>query len=122
MIVMEKTKDIVILRTLGATRTSIATLFFSQGLMVGLAGVCLGFAGGIALTRNLNSIAAWLEGTFGFSLFPSSVYYLDQIPTQINAADITAVMAATFLLTILAGTYAAIRAARLSPVEALRYE
>ena len=122
MIVMEKTKDIGILRTLGATRTSIATLFFSQGLIVGLAGVCLGLLGGVTLTRNLNNIAAWLEGTFGFSLFPSSVYYLDQIPTQINAADITAVMGATFLLTILAGTYAAIRAARLSPVDALRYE
>ena len=122
MIVMEKTKDIGILRALGATRASIAALFLSQGCLIGLAGTGLGLAGGLALTLNLNGIVAWLERTTGFSLFPSTVYYLDHIPTEINTPDVVAVVSATFLLTVLAGTYAAIRAARLAPVDALRYE
>ena len=122
MIVMEKTKDIGILRALGATRASIAALFLSQGCLIGLIGVCLGLAGGMILTLNLNNVSDWLEATFGWSLFPPSVYYLDHIPAQINPSDVAMVLGATFLLTVLAGTYAAVRAARLSPVEALRYE
>jgi lipoprotein-releasing system permease protein len=122
MIVMEKTKDIGILRALGATRVSIATLFLSQGCVIGFIGICLGLVGGFALTLNLNSIVKWLESTIGLSLFPPTVYYLDHIPTRINSVDVIAVVTATFLLAILAGTYAAARAAKLSPVEALRYE
>jgi lipoprotein-releasing system permease protein len=122
MIVMEKTKEIGILRALGATRTSVAGLFLSQGCVIGLIGIGLGCAGGMLLTLRLNDIAGWIEGTFGVSLFPPTVYYLDHIPTQINAPDVVAVVGATFLLTVLAGTYAAIRAAQLAPVQALRYE
>ena len=122
MILMEKTKDIGILRALGARRRSIAALFPSQGCVIGLIGITLGLAGGYLLTSHLNEIVKWLEHTFGIALFPSSVYYLDHIPTQINPTDVIGVLTATFLLTTLAGTYAAIRAASLSPVEALRYE
>ncbi|MBI3996603.1 MAG: ABC transporter permease [Candidatus Omnitrophica bacterium] len=122
MIVMEKTKDIGILRALGATRLSIASLFLSQGCVIGFVGVCLGLAGGFMLSLNLNSFVKWVEGTFGVSLFPPTVYYLDHIPTQINSIDVTAVVGATFILTVLAGTYAAVRAAYLAPVDALRYE
>jgi lipoprotein-releasing system permease protein len=74
------------------------------------------------LALNLNHVVAALERTFGVSLFPSAVYYLDHIPTQINAPDVARVALAAFLLALLAGTSAAIRAARLSPVDALRYE
>jgi len=122
MIVMEKTKDIGILRVLGATNASVALLFLSQGCIIGVLGICLGLAGGFALALNLNSVATWMERTFGLSLFPPSVYYLDHIPTQINASDMAWVSAAAFILAMLAGTYAAIRAARLLPIDALRYE
>jgi len=122
MIVMEKTKDIGILRALGATRASVASLFLSQGCLIGLIGISLGMAGGFALTWNLNSIVKGLEQHFGIALFPPTVYYLDHIPTQINSVDVVAVVGATFVLTVLAGTYAAVRAARLAPIEALRYE
>ena len=122
MIVMEKTKDIGILRALGATRGSIATLFLSQGCAIGILGISLGLAGGVTLALNLNRVAKWLEETTGIALFPPTVYYLDHIPTQVNVPDVVAVVGATFLLAMLAGTYAAVRAARLSPVDALRYE
>ncbi|MBI4340888.1 MAG: FtsX-like permease family protein [Candidatus Omnitrophica bacterium] len=122
MIVMEKTKDIGTLRALGATRGSVAMLFFSQGLVIGMIGTGLGLAVGLALARNLNAVSQWLERVFGWSLFPPSIYYLDHIPARIETGDVVAVVTAAFILTALAGTYAAARAARLAPVEALRYE
>ncbi len=122
MIVMEKTRDIGILRALGATRASIATLFWSQGCIIGLLGVGLGLAGGLAFAGNLNAIAKWLERTFGVSVFPPTIYYLDHIPTQINGPDVAMVAGAALVLAMIAGTYAAIRAARLAPIDALRYE
>ena len=122
MIVMERTRDIGILRALGATRASVAALFFSQGCLIGLLGIGLGLAGGLALAGNLNLIADWLERTFGWALFPRTIYYLDRIPALINPPDVAAVAGAAFVLAALAGTYAAIRAASLAPVDALRYE
>ncbi|MCI0440683.1 MAG: FtsX-like permease family protein, partial [Chloroflexi bacterium] len=79
MIVMEKTKDVGILRALGATRGSIATLFLWQGAVIGLIGISLGLAGGLALAGHLNTVAGWLERTFGVSVFPPTIYYLDHI-------------------------------------------
>ena len=122
MIVMEKTKDIGILRSLGATRGSVALLFLWQGCAIGAFGISLGLAGGVALARNLNAVARWLEATWGISVFPPTVYYLDHIPAQVNGHDVFAVVSSAFLLSVVAGTYAAIRAAALPPVEALRYE
>ena len=122
MSVMEKTKDIGVLRSLGATRASVAALFLYQGCAVGVCGICLGLAGGLLLSANLNALAQWLERTFGISVFPPTIYYLDHIPTYISSLDVTLVVVAAFLLTLLAGIYPAIRAARLIPVEALRYE
>lgn len=122
MIVMEKTKDIGILRSLGATRGSVAWLFLLQGCAVGIAGTSLGVAGGVTLSLNLNSIARWLEQTFGISVFPPTIYYLDHIPTQLNPGDLAMVVACALGLTVLAGIYPAWRAASLSPVDALRYE
>ena len=77
---------------------------------------------GLALAGNVNNISEWLERAFGWTLFPPSIYYLDSIPARIESGDIVSVAIAAFCLTALAGTYAAIRAASLEPVEALRYE
>lgn len=122
MVVMEKTKDIGILRALGATRHSIRKIFVLEGFSVGVFGVILGTILGLLMAWNLNPIADFIEETTGLSVFPSDIYYLDRIPTAINYFDVTTIVALALLTSILAGVYPASRAANLKPVEALRYE
>ena len=122
MVVMEKVKDIGILRALGATRKSIRKIFMIQGFSVGFFGVILGSALGLVFAWNLNPVADFIQETTGLSVFPSDIYYLDRIPTEINFWDVTTVTALALLASVLAGIYPAQRAARLNPVEALRYE
>lgn len=122
MVVMEKIKDIGILRALGATRKSIRKIFVIEGFSVGFFGVILGSILGLLLAFNLNTVSGFIEETTGLSVFPNDIYYLDKIPTEINFWDVTTVIAMALLTSILAGIYPAQRAAALNPVEALRYE
>ena len=122
MVVMEKTKDIGILRALGATRQGIRKICVLEGFSVGLIGVVFGALLGVVTTLSLNPISDFLEETTGLAVFPSDIYYLDRIPTEINVADVTTIVALALLTSILAGIYPAHRAANLNPVEALRYE
>lgn len=122
MVVMEKTKDIGILRALGATRKSIRKIFVLEGFSVGVFGVVLGSVWGLLMAWNLNPIADFLEETTGLAVFPSDIYYLDRIPTEINFLDVTTIIVLALLTSVLAGIYPAGRAAKLNPVEALRYE
>ena len=122
MVVMEKTKDIGILRALGATRHSIRKIFVLEGFSVGVLGVMLGAVLGLLMAWNLNPIADFIEETTGLAVFPSDIYYLDRIPTEINYFDVTTIVVLALLTSILAGIYPASRAANLRPVEALRYE
>lgn len=122
MVVMEKTKDIGVLRALGATRQSIRKIFVLEGFSVGLFGVALGSILGFVVTLNLNPISDFLEEATGLAVFPSDIYYLDRIPTQINLTDVVTIVTLALLTSILAGIYPAHQAANLNPVEALRYE
>jgi lipoprotein-releasing system permease protein len=122
MVVMEKTKDIGILRALGATRQSIRKIFVIEGFSVGIFGVIFGSILGLVVARTLNPIALFVEETTGFAVFPSDIYYLDRIPTEINPTDVTTIVVLALLTAVLAGIYPAHRAASLNPVEALRYE
>ncbi len=122
MVVMEKTKDIGILRALGATRAGVRKIFVLEGFSVGVFGVILGSILGLVTAWNLNPIADFLEETTGLAVFPSDIYYLDRIPTEINFLDVTTIVTLALLTAILAGIYPAQRAASLNPVEALRYE
>ncbi len=114
MTVIEKTRDIGILKSVGATSRSIWTLFTWQGLFVGAAGIALG--------ASLAWTIIWALDTYQFIKLPSTVYYLDHLPVRIEWADWWKTITAAMVITLASTIYPARQAARLAPVEALRYE
>ena len=97
-------------------------IFMIDGLVVGILGTLLGTAGGLMLGRNIQAVAEWLAKTFGITVFPPDVYYIDKIPYQIGIDDITVIILITLGITFLATIFPSWRASRLDPAEALRYE
>jgi len=122
MLVGEKKTDIAILRTLGLSPGSVIRTFMIQGSVLGWAGVVLGVSLGVALASNLDTVVPALESLFGFEIFPASVYYITELPTDLRVGDVTWISALALLLTLLATIYPARRAAAVQPAEALRYE
>lgn len=122
MVVMEKTKDIGILRALGATRSSVRKIFMIQGLTIGFIGVILGAITGVLMAFNLNPISDFLKKTTGLEVFPSDVYLFDRIPAEVHFEDVAVIIGFAMLASVLAALYPAHRAASLNPVEALHYE
>lgn len=122
MLVKDKGRDIAIMRTFGASRASMLKIFMLTGASIGFLGTFVGAAAGIAFSMNIEAIRQWLEGLTGTELFADEIYFLSQLPAEVDWTEVTTVVAMAFTLSILATLYPAFRAARLDPVEALRYE
>ena len=121
MLVNSKGRDIAVLRTVGATKGAIMRVFLLNGSLIGIAGTSLGVTFGLLISYNLESIRRWLERLLDTDLFAAEIYFLSQLPSKVNPAEITSVVAMTMILTFLATLYPAWRASRLDPIEALRY-
>ena len=122
MVVTDKRTDIAILRTLGALPGTVARVFITQGLLIGWLGVAAGVMLGIAVARNVGPIMDWAERVLGLRLFDADVYYFTEVPSELHRLDVLLVAGSALLVTALATIYPAMRASRVSPAEALRYE
>jgi lipoprotein-releasing system permease protein len=122
MVVTDKQADIAILRTQGASPASILAIFVIQGALVGTVGTLLGVAGGLALALNIETVVPFVERVFGVQFLDKSVYYISELPSQVQSGDVVLVAAIALVLTLLATLYPSWRAARVNPAEALRYE
>lgn len=122
MLVKDKGSDIAILRTMGATRGMIMRIFFIAGASVGVVGTLAGLALGLAFAANIEAIRHWLESLTGTELFAAEIYFLSQLPAKVDPTEVVTVVLMAITLSLLATIYPSWRAARLDPVEALRYE
>lgn len=122
MVVTEKERDIAILRTCGLEPERVARIFFVQGSVIGLVGIVLGTLLGIGLALNVETIVPWLETTLNFRIMPGDVYYVTEIPAEIQTLDVVLIPALALLVAVLATVYPSRRAAAVAPAQALRYE
>ena len=122
MMVKDKGHDIAILRTMGATRGMILRIFILSGASIGVVGTFLGFVIGTEFALHIEAIRQFVQDIVGVNLFSAEIYFFTRIPAQVYASDVVTVVAMAFALSFLATLYPSWRAARLDPVEALRYE
>ncbi|NWG26069.1 MAG: lipoprotein-releasing ABC transporter permease subunit [Pseudorhodoplanes sp.] len=122
MLVKDKGPDIAILRTIGATQGAIMRVFLITGASIGVVGTLLGFFVGTIVCLNIESIRQFLSWLTNTELFPQELYFLSHLPARMDTGETTAVVVMALALSLLATLYPSWRAARLDPVEALRYE
>lgn len=122
MVVTDKRADIAILRTLGASPSSIMAIFIVQGALIGVVGTLAGALGGVLLALNIETVVPWIEKTLGIQFLAKDVYYISDLPSQLQWGDVATITLVSLLLSLLATLYPSWRAARTHPAEALRYE
>jgi len=122
MVVMEKTRDIAILKSMGATGSSIMKIFVLEGLIIGIIGTILGVVSGLLIAFNLEPIIATIQKVTGLNFFSKDVYYLDHFPSQVVPSDVVLISITAVLISFIATLYPSWQASRMLPAEALRYE
>ncbi len=122
MVVMEKNKDIAILKSMGATSRSIMKIFVLEGLIIGVSGTIIGLFGGLIIACNLESIVDFVQKVTGFELFSKDIYYLNHFPSQVVPSDVLLISVTAILISFVATLYPSWQGSRLPPAEALRYE
>jgi len=120
--VADKQSDIAILRTVGAAPSSIVRIFVVQGMVIGAIGTLAGLVGGLLTAANIDVIVPAIERAFRFQILARDVYLIPELPSQIQAGDVAAVVLMALALSLLATIWPSLRAARVNPAEALRYE
>jgi len=122
MAVTDKQADIAILRTLGASPGSIMAIFMVQGALIGFIGLGLGIAGGVTLALNIDVVVPFIERLLGTQFMSKEVYYISNLPSELQWKDVTTITSVSFVLSLVATIYPSWRASRVNPAEALRYE
>ncbi|HVC56866.1 MAG TPA: lipoprotein-releasing ABC transporter permease subunit [Stellaceae bacterium] len=122
MMVKDKGRDIAILRTMGASRGMILRIFMLSGASIGVLGTLAGFVLGVLFTENIEAIRDFLQNVLHVNLFSAEIYFFTRIPAQLDRGEVAAVVLMALALSFLATLYPSWRAARLDPVEGLRYE
>jgi len=122
MVVMEKNKDIAILKSLGAPSASIMKIFMVEGLIIGTVGTALGTIVGLAGALNIEPMVGLVEDIFNFKVLPPSVYYIDKLPSKVEPTTVVLVVLLSITISFLATLYPSWQASRFDPVEGLRYE
>jgi lipoprotein-releasing system permease protein len=122
MVVTDKRTDIAILRTLGASPRRVMAIFLIQGSVIAWFGVALGVFAGTLIGHNAGAVAEFFERLFNFEIFDSNVYVVTRIPSEVHADQVLWIAAIAMFITLLATIYPALRAARVPPADALRYE
>jgi lipoprotein-releasing system permease protein len=121
MLVKDKSADIAILRTMGATRGAVMRVFLITGASIGIVGTIAGFSLGLLLALNVEGIRAFISSLTSTNLFPAELYFLSRLPADVDPSEVLTVLGMAIVLSLLATLYPSWRAARLDPVEALRY-
>lgn len=122
MTVMERRREIAILRSMGAKRSSVAKVFLYEGLLIGTIGTAFGTALGLALAFNVEPVSKTLEALLGFKFLPPEVYFITEVPSKVNPGDVLTIVGLALGLSLLSAIYPALKASKLDPVEVLRYE
>ncbi|MGB0664979.1 MAG: lipoprotein-releasing ABC transporter permease subunit [Pontibacterium sp.] len=122
MVVTDKKSDVAIMRTFGMSSGQVMRIFMVQGCLIGLIGTVLGTGLGVLLAYTVADLVAWVEQAFGFQFLNAEVYFISELPSELNMVDVYVIAAAAMCISFLATLYPSYRATKTQPAEALRYE